>query len=129
MFLAASRRTASSRSARELSGWNSIRAVGSVPRLQAQVVEVIKDFRHEEGSIPPFIANHRQAPKATLAIIRPVMNAMPTHHDEFWRKLPVWENVSTQDFLSYRWIVSTAAMVLNQTMTRWLSGKLMLWNW
>lgn len=26
--------------------------------------------------------------------------------DEFWRRVPAYENVSTGDFLSYRWSVS-----------------------
>lgn len=26
--------------------------------------------------------------------------------DEYWRRIPVWENVAVHDFLSYRWSVS-----------------------
>jgi len=28
-----------------------------------------------------------------------------SNNDEFWRKVPVWENTSAQEFLSYRWSV------------------------
>ena len=33
-------------------------------------------------------------------------------HDEFWRKVPVWEDVSASEFLSYRWGVSTQTHTL-----------------
>ncbi|KAK3337459.1 hypothetical protein B0T19DRAFT_73509 [Cercophora scortea] len=32
--------------------------------------------------------------------------SIPRDRDEFWRKVPVWENVSAADFLSYRWSVA-----------------------
>ena len=36
----------------------------------------------------------------------PVTAALNASEDEFWRKVPVWENTSCDDFLSYRWGVS-----------------------
>jgi hypothetical protein len=28
-----------------------------------------------------------------------------TQFDEFWRKIPLWQNINASDFMSYRWTV------------------------
>ena len=40
-----------------------------------------------------------------VALHLPVVAQRPKK-DEFWRKVPVWQNLSADDFLSYRWSVS-----------------------
>ncbi|GAB1311310.1 L-lysine 2,3-aminomutase [Madurella fahalii] len=81
---------------------HSARAVGSLPRLQAQVAEIRKGPEEAENIPPPFA----QTPaRGTVSTVRPVVTGMP-QGDEFWRKVPLWENVSAADFLSYRWSVA-----------------------
>lgn len=84
----------------------SARAVGSISRLQAQVADISKGFDNADGGMLPLL---RRSPMREAApTVRPVTTAMPQNRDEFWRKVPVWENVSAGDFLSYRWSVSLA---------------------
>ncbi|KAM7222637.1 hypothetical protein V8F06_002131 [Rhypophila decipiens] len=41
------------------------------------------------------------------AVVRPVGTTISMEgRDEFWRRVPVWENISPTDFLSYRWGVA-----------------------
>ncbi|KXX75227.1 L-lysine 2,3-aminomutase [Madurella mycetomatis] len=87
------------RSLRTLPKPRLARAVGSLPRLQAQVAEIRKDPENAED-IPSPLA---QTPAhGAVSTVRPVAAAM-VQGDEFWRKVPLWENVSAADFLSYRW--------------------------
>lgn len=44
----------------------------------------------------------------TLTTSAPAADLPPVgQNDEFWRKVPVWKDVSASEFLSYRWGVST----------------------
>ena len=101
------------------------RSVGSLPPRQAQVSDVGKAinrtsvtsfFQHlprtssqlpakdEEYKLPtPFRDGFRS--ESALGA-HPVASAIPRNRDEFWHKVPVWQNVSVTDFLSYRWSVS-----------------------
>ena len=111
----------------------SARSVGSLPPRQAQVSNVGKAinrasapsfFNHlprassptptknEEYKLPtPFRDGLR--PESTVGA-NPVASAIPRNRDEFWRKVPVWQDVSAADFLSYRWSVS---QLLNPNMS------------
>ncbi|KAK3298990.1 uncharacterized protein B0H64DRAFT_86740 [Chaetomium fimeti] len=86
----------------------SARSVGSVPRLQAQLADLTPTLDNNTRSLPPASFNSipvRGAPPP----VRPVVSAYPQNREEFWRKVPVWGNVSTKEFLSYSW--STKNMV------------------
>lgn len=75
------------------------RATGSLPRL-AQVAEL-------ETVV------HSKMPLPVISNVFPVTTAQYSpgpSQDEFWRKVPIWENVSAQDFLSYRWSVSEESL-------------------
>lgn len=85
---------------------SSARSVGSVPRLQAQVADIRKDAERGEGVISPLL-NNMSGREAAL-MVRPVAAAIQQNGDEFWRQVPLWENVSAGEFLSYRWSVSLA---------------------
>ncbi|KAK0672906.1 hypothetical protein QBC41DRAFT_7820 [Cercophora samala] len=83
------------------------RTVTAVPHRQAQVADVGKSLDTAANGIPLFL-NRKGAAQSTVPapIVRPVATALPQHRDEFWREVPVWENVSAKDFLSYRWSVA-----------------------
>jgi hypothetical protein len=102
-----------------------VRSVGSLPPRQAQVSDVGKAinrtsvtsfFQHlprTSSQLPakdkeyklhtPFRDGFR--PESAVGA-HPVVSAIPRHRNEFWRKVPVWQDVSVTDFLSYRWSVS-----------------------
>ncbi|KAK4682173.1 hypothetical protein QC764_113090 [Podospora pseudoanserina] len=83
------------------------RTVTAVPHRQAQVADVGKGLETTTSSIPLFVNRKSAAQSTTPApIVRPVATALPQDRDEFWREVPVWENVSAKDFLSYRWSVA-----------------------
>ena len=103
------------------------RAAGSLPRLQAQLTDVGRVLEAGQANISPLLSGVPDAPRpypegrglyteppAIHHIVsrnqpahpHPVALVRPRDPDEFWRKIPVWENVSTDDFLSYRWGVS-----------------------
>ncbi len=44
--------------------------------------------------------------ESVLASVHPVSTALFQNQDEFWRKIPVWRDVSAKEFLSYSWTVS-----------------------
>lgn len=48
-------------------------------------------------------------------VVRPAGDTTTTlpmeGHEEFWRRVPIWENVSPAEFLSYRWGVSSIVFV------------------
>ncbi|KAK0737590.1 hypothetical protein B0T21DRAFT_286295 [Apiosordaria backusii] len=83
------------------------RTVAALPRRQAQVADVGKGLDTTTNDIP-LLLNSKNAAKSTAPapIVRPVATAFPQDRDEFWREVPVWQNVSAQDFLSYRWSVT-----------------------
>ncbi|KAK0633454.1 hypothetical protein B0T14DRAFT_561051 [Immersiella caudata] len=104
------------------------RTVGSLPRQQAQVTDVDKVLDSSRANIAPILTNIRDIPGNPLAgqsiyprppaslhdvaninlatNLHPVSVAVPGSRDEFWRKVAVWENVSADEFLSYRWSVT-----------------------
>lgn len=95
------------RSLRPLPKLHLARAVGSLPRLDDQIA-VRKDPDNAED-IPPTFA---QTPAhGAVSTVRPVAAAM-LQGDEFWRRVPLWENVSAADFLSYRWSVSLGTNII-----------------
>lgn len=101
---------------------------GSSPRLQAQVANVGKGIDQAGRTLPAFIGNPNTqsepsvvgpaigTPQAVtpgaaaklenVLAITPVTFQIPRDRDEFWRKIPVWADVTAKDFLSYRWSVS-----------------------
>jgi lysine 2,3-aminomutase len=84
----------------------SARALGSVTfrRPQAQVAEASSPLNTDTNNIPPVLDTIPRA-EAAAPPVRPVVTALP-HHEEFWRKVPLWRDVSTKEFLSSRWSVS-----------------------
>lgn len=87
----------------------SARAVGSVPRLQAQVADLSDALDKTNANNIPSVFHTRPVHEPTpLTTPRPVATAVPQNQDEFWRKVPVWSNVSAKEFLSYSWSVSSA---------------------
>jgi lysine 2,3-aminomutase len=86
----------------------SARTLGSVtarrPQAQAQVAEISSPPNSNTNDIPPSFDTIPTAEEATPPV-RPVVAAVP-HHEEFWRKVPLWRDVSTKEFLSSRWSVS-----------------------
>ncbi|KAK0612993.1 hypothetical protein B0T17DRAFT_511350 [Bombardia bombarda] len=106
------------------------RAVSSVPRhLQAQVA-VSENLDVHDGGLPPHLekitsesppgqgggppsflipplnTKHHHVSQEQDAAVRPVLAEVTKNRDEFWRKVPVWKDVSANDFLSYRWSVA-----------------------
>ena len=86
----------------------SARSVGSVPRLQAQVADVTSALDSNTNNVPPPRFNPAPVREAVTPPVRPVVSALPQNRDEFWRKVPLWRDVSTKEFLSYSWSVSLA---------------------
>jgi lysine 2,3-aminomutase len=86
----------------------SARAVGSLPRFQAQVADISSALDNNTNRIPP-ILNTIPGPEAVAPPVHPVATALPQDRDEFWRKVPLWRDVSAKEFLSYSWSVSWAA--------------------
>ncbi|KAK5654966.1 hypothetical protein OQA88_6724 [Cercophora sp. LCS_1] len=100
------------------------RSAGSVPRRQAQVTDINKVEGGGTGiasvldnlSISPapspvsrhmFPPSPPRAPEAEINTgLCPVSGANTEDRDEFWRKVPVWKDVSAEQFLSYHWGVS-----------------------
>ncbi len=95
------------------------RAVGSVPRFQAQVSDIANTGSASTANMPPpppspvfdtAIPAARERPppleESVLASVHPVSTALFQNQDEFWRKIPVWRDVSAKEFLSYSWTVS-----------------------
>lgn len=57
----------------------------------------------------PSLQLKRGAASAAVAQIAPQFDGPLDQHpwrEEFWRRVPVYENVATRDFISYRWSVS-----------------------
>ena len=99
---------------------------GSSPRLQAQVADVSKGIDTAGRPLPAFIGNPNIQtdpsvvgptigipPPVSPGAVRlenilatPVTFEIQRDRDEFWRKVPVWADVTAKDFLSYRWSVS-----------------------
>jgi lysine 2,3-aminomutase len=100
------RGVASGRGSRITPKLSSARAVGSISRLQAQVADISNRFDNGDGGIPPLL--NKMPVRDAASTVHPVTTIIPQNRDEFWRKVPVWENVSAGDFLSYRWSVSLA---------------------
>ncbi|KAL2269784.1 hypothetical protein VTJ83DRAFT_1968 [Remersonia thermophila] len=90
------------------------RAASSDARLQALVVDIRRPMANNDRDMPPIFAlESTPTPSAApQTIIHPVSTALPQDYDEFWRKVPLWRDVSVRDFLSYRW--STKNMVDNK---------------
>lgn len=109
MFSRIPRRSAVGRGPNITVKLGSARLVGSLPRLQAEVAEVSNTYDTANGGIPPFVAKIPVC--EAVSTVRPVAPALPQNRDEFWRKVPLWENVSTEDFLSYRWGVSLSISI------------------
>ncbi|KAK4173052.1 putative L-lysine 2,3-aminomutase [Triangularia setosa] len=84
------------------------RTVAAVPHRQAQVADVGKSLDTTSTNSIPLFFNSKGATQSTAPTptVRPVATAFPQDRDEFWREVPVWENVSAQDFLSYRWSIA-----------------------
>ncbi|KAK4151076.1 hypothetical protein C8A00DRAFT_36310 [Chaetomidium leptoderma] len=100
----------------------SVQTVGSVPHLQAQVADFTQNLDTSANSIPPGI-NRARIPEVAHPPVRPVAAALPQNQDEFWRKVPLWRDVSAKEFLSYRW--STKNLVDNtQQLFRFLQAVL-----
>jgi len=59
---------------------------------------------------PPAIVSHEVVDESSeQAIPKPVTDsALSGSRDEFWRKVPLWKDVSAAEFLSYRWSVSSS---------------------
>jgi lysine 2,3-aminomutase len=83
----------------------SARTVGSVPRLQAQVADINKVLEDSNTNLPPSFHTRPAHEPKPLMTPRPVASALPQNQDEFWRKVPVWSDVSAKEFLSYSWSV------------------------
>ncbi|KAK4189724.1 putative L-lysine 2,3-aminomutase [Podospora australis] len=81
------------------------RTVTSMPQLQAQVRELGDDIAGIGRDNPLFLKNDSLVQDSSSPV-RPVILAGDQDRDEFWRKVPVWENISAKDFLSYRWSVA-----------------------
>ncbi len=85
----------------------SARTASSVPRLQAQVAD-LSNALENTGAHAPSVFHTRPIHEPTLlTAVRPVATALPQNQDEFWRKVPVWSDVSAKEFLSYSWSVGT----------------------
>lgn len=84
--------------------------MGSVPRLQAQVADISNGLDSSRAAVPPFI--HRASLPETAWPVPPAATAIEHTHDEFWRKVPLWEDVSVREFISYRWSVSPSCCCL-----------------
>jgi lysine 2,3-aminomutase len=84
----------------------SARSVSSVPRLQAQVADLSSALDSNTNNVPPPRFNPMPVREAVTPPVRPVVSALPQNRDEFWRKVPLWRDVSTKEFLSYSWSVS-----------------------
>ncbi|KAK1781095.1 hypothetical protein QBC45DRAFT_406740 [Copromyces sp. CBS 386.78] len=102
------------------------RMTGSSPRLQAQVADVSKGIDTAGRPLPAFIGNPNTQmepsvvgptigtpPPVSPGAVRlenilatPVTFGIQRDRDEFWRKVPVWADVTAKDFLSYRWSVA-----------------------
>ncbi|KAK3900435.1 hypothetical protein C8A05DRAFT_45730 [Staphylotrichum tortipilum] len=83
------------------------RAVSSVPRFQAQVADITNASTSTASILPPGfgtpIPAARERPPPLAASVHPVSTALFQNQDEFWRKVPVWRDVSAKEFLSYSW--------------------------
>ncbi|KAK3311241.1 uncharacterized protein B0T15DRAFT_387577 [Chaetomium strumarium] len=102
MLSIVSRRVSSRRGPRTASSMlGSARAVGSVAHSQARVADISNPLSSAAGSIAPLFDT--MPPREAASTARPVVSALPYDRDEFWRRVPVWENISAKDFLSYRW--------------------------
>ncbi|KAK3362968.1 hypothetical protein B0T25DRAFT_562009 [Lasiosphaeria hispida] len=105
-------------------GLKVFRSAGSLPRHRAQVTDVGKALDTDGSTISPLFNTgatptgegfYRPPPpvqervgdyQATNTNPHPVATAIAMHRDEFWRKVPVWQDVSADEFLSYRWSVA-----------------------
>lgn len=109
------------------------RGAGSLPRQQAQATDMNNTLNTNQAGITPLLTNVRNLPGPPFAgrgiypntPVPPEMTnidhaanvhlasvALPKSRDEFWRKVAIWENVSADDFLSYRWSVSCSLFLL-----------------
>lgn len=55
------------------------------------------------------VPTQRPAGAATAAVeasVNVAEKTSPISRDEFWRKVPIWKDVSMETFMSYRWTVS-----------------------
>ena len=84
----------------------SARSVGSIPRLQAQLADITSTLDSNARSLPPSAFSSIPVRGAAPPPVRPVVSAYPQNRDEFWRKVPVWRNISAKEFLSHSWSVS-----------------------
>ena len=104
---------------------------GSVPRRRAHVSDVLVKNKTDEiprilaGTLPtapgleprppidfppPELSGpdpNREGPQPGTTA-QPQASEIPRDRDEFWRNVPVWKDVTAQEFLSYRWSVSLA---------------------
>ncbi|EAQ90911.1 hypothetical protein CHGG_02846 [Chaetomium globosum CBS 148.51] len=81
----------------------SARWVGSIPRLQAQFADISPALDSSARTLPPPTFSSIPFRGAAPPPVRPVVSAYPQNRDEFWRKVPLWGNISAKEFLSHSW--------------------------
>ncbi|KAK3330414.1 hypothetical protein B0H66DRAFT_61239 [Apodospora peruviana] len=81
------------------------RAAGTAPRQQAQIVDAEMGPSNTTASQADNIP-HRPPPPPSPPLSKPAATTIPRDREEFWRKVPVWEKVSAEEFLSYRWSIA-----------------------
>ncbi|KAK4250424.1 hypothetical protein C7999DRAFT_11757 [Corynascus novoguineensis] len=82
----------------------SARSIGSALRFQAQVDDISNTLDSNTANLPrpAFNSVPAHGPAAT-SFVHPVGQHAQPVGDEFWRKIPLWSNISAKDFLSYSW--------------------------
>lgn len=96
-----------------------VRSFGNIPRSSSLFNHsgmITGEPTTPTSDIPPILLQKQKQQTShdigfnidNAAAVHPVGAMMPMEgRDEFWRKVPIWENVSAADFLSYRWGVSS----------------------
>lgn len=105
------------------------RSIASLPRRQAQVTDVGKTLNTDSVALPSLFNTVPGVPgqasdavhacgvltrtlelksSARASRMNPTTAAVLRDRDDFWRRVPIWQNVSAEDFLSYRWSVSSS---------------------
>ncbi|KAK3996132.1 putative L-lysine 2,3-aminomutase [Cladorrhinum sp. PSN332] len=70
----------------------------SISQPQAQAAEGLK-----AAHVGPLPTSNGYASAETTSTVSGLDTATPRDRHEFWRQVPIWENVSLKEFLSYRW--------------------------
>lgn len=73
---------------------------------KAREVEGLENARTLNKSADGHVERSTDKLEPTMDTLNVAEKTVTPSGEEFWRKVPIWKDVSTESFMSYRWSVS-----------------------